>query len=318
MVAHTHSYRVAYVHLGQTHLEYTEAVSALAARGVEAKLIHLDEAETTDWARFDLVNIRMCRGFHLDARFLERIEALDTRLRALSGKRVRLANPLRLVRGALDKRRYLTDLEAEGVAIIPTRWVDRGAPLTLEAVMRETGWAHVVVKPAISSRSWQTYRVSQGGVSTAPDTHLVLNGQGTDEHERRFRALLRTHDVCVQPFMPDILARGELSFIFMAGAFSHAVRKTVGPGGGWFAHELLGGVNQPMEASPAQREWAEQVYAAIVRCYGPLHFARVDGIAGEDGRPRLLECELVIPRLLLREGNAFSTYAEAILRALQD
>jgi glutathione synthase/RimK-type ligase-like ATP-grasp enzyme len=318
MVAHTHPSRVAYVHLGQTHLEYTEAVSALAARGVEAKLVHLDEAATTDWAAFDLVNIRMCRGFHLDDGFLARIEALDTRLRALPGRPVRLANPLRLVRGALDKRRYLTDLEEEGVDIIPTRWVDRGAALTLEEVMRETGWEHVVVKPAISSRSWQTFRVSRGGVSTAPDTHLVLEAGGTDEHERRLRSMLRTHDVCVQRFMPDILARGELSFVFMGGSFSHAVRKTVGTGGGWFAHELLGGVNQPLEASPAQREWAERVYAAIVRRYGPLHFARVDGIAGEDGRLRLLECELVIPRLLLREGNAFSSYAEAILRALED
>lgn len=56
--------------------------------------------------------------------------------------------------------------------------------------------------------------------------------------------MLRTHDVCVQRFMPDILARGELSFIFMGGTFSHAVRKTVGTQGGGFAHELLGGVNQ--------------------------------------------------------------------------
>ncbi|MFX8910883.1 hypothetical protein ABTN03_19720, partial [Acinetobacter baumannii] len=56
---------------------------------------------------------------------------------------------------------------------------------------------------------------------------------------------------------------------------------------------------------------------ALERRYGPLWFARVDGIRTGDGRIQLLECELAIPRLLLQEGQAFGTYARVIAEGIR-
>jgi len=135
---------------------------ALGERGVEARLVHLDQAGQVDWSGFDLVNIRMCRGFHEQPSFMSRVEALGARLRSVRGKEVPLINSLDLVRGALDKRAYLQRLEEDGVALIPTRWVNRGERATLDDIMAEMGWDDVVVKPTISSRSWNTFRVKRG------------------------------------------------------------------------------------------------------------------------------------------------------------
>jgi len=95
------------------------------------------------------------------------------------------------------------------------------------------------------------------------------------------------------------------------------VQKRVRDNGGWWAHELLGGTNQPREATDEEIAWAKDVYEKLSRRYGELVFARVDGICDEREALRLLECELVIPRLLLPEGSAFDRYAEAIVRRLQ-
>lgn len=56
---------------------------------------------------------------------------------------------------------------------------------------------------------------------------------------------------------------------------------------------------------------------ALERRYGPLWFARIDGLRGGDGRMLLLECELAIPRLLLQEGDAFGTYVRVIAQGIR-
>src|SRR5260370_39884796 len=45
------------------------------------------------------------------------------------------------------------------------------------------------------------------------------------EHEARFARLVRERDVMVQQFLPAVLSEGELSLVFLAGAFSPAVRQ---------------------------------------------------------------------------------------------
>jgi hypothetical protein len=103
--------------------------------------------------------------------------------------------------------------------------------------------------------------------------------------------------------------------VFLGGAFSHAIRKTVAPGG-WLAHEFYGGRNAACAVDAAAVAWAEQVYAAIVQRFGELHYGRVDAIP--EGRQwLLLECELVVPRLFLREGRAVEQYASVLAAAIE-
>ncbi|MDD5094342.1 MAG: hypothetical protein PHV74_08200 [Dehalococcoidia bacterium] len=317
--------KVAFVYLGETHSEYEEVANSLASQGIESHLIHLDHLEMVDWSEFDMVNIRECRGYHLDPAFLTKIEALHHKLLDIAGKAIPLVNPLEVVRAGLDKGKYLRQLEQDGIDIIPTCWLKSGDAMTLERVMAENGWAEVVVKPAISSRCWNTFRVSKHGeeivLGKAED---ALHGPAENiaenqfpEHELLFQQLLRSQDVCVQKFIPEVLRGGETSFVFINDTFSHAVQKTVADQGGWLAHEMFGGANEYRDVSGNQVEWAENIYAKLSRRYGRMLYARVDGIE-ENGLLRLLECELVVPRLFLREGDAFHTYTKAIKNWLLD
>lgn len=310
--------RVVYLSMGAPHLEYEGVAAALAERGVEAHLVHLDDVDRVDWEGVELVNVRMCRGYHTDPRFLERVTHLHDRLRNAPGGPIPMANDLGLIRDAVDKGRYLRRLaEEDGVGLIPTRWLPRGTDLRVADLMDEAGWDDVVIKPTVSAGSWRTIRVSRTGRSTS-DSHYVLNGAGDSApYEEQVRALLATRDLFAQRFLPAVLDDGELSLVFLGGRFSHAVRKTVGTDGGWWAHERLGGVNHAVEPTAEEFAWGQEIHEALERRYGHLLFGRVDGIRDTEGNLRLLECELAIPRLLLPEGRAFGRYADVITRGLR-
>ena len=65
----------------------------------------------------------------------------------------------------------------------------------------------------------------------------------------------------------------------------------------------------------AEINWAEDIYARLAYKYGDFLYARIDGISDAQ-KLRLLECELVVPRLFLREGQAFEKYAIAIKKRI--
>lgn len=306
--------QVVYLSLGAPHLEFPGVADALKDRGVDAELVHLDDLAAVDWGRVDLVNVRMARGYHKRPDFLRRVEDLHTRLQEASGGPVPMANDIGLVRDAVDKGRYLRFLADDGIDVIPTRWITRGTRFRVTDLMEDTGWHDVVVKPTVSSGSWRTIRVSRAGTSTS-STHFLLGARDLP-YERLIDDLVATRDVCVQRFLPQVLSYGELSFVFLGGRFSHAVRKTVGDEGGWWAHERIGGRNIPHVPDDADLVWAMSVNRILEERYGTLWFGRVDGIRDENGVLRLLECELAIPRLLLPEGKAFDRYADGIVQGM--
>lgn len=307
-------HKAIYLSLGAPHLEYPGVEAALRAEGVEARMVHIDAFGALDLEDVDLVNLRMCRWYHKDPAFQQRVESVHRRLQQVRRGPVPMANPLPLVIDALDKGRYLRRLGQDGIELIPTLWIDKGTAFNLSHLMEEQGWTDVVVKPTISSGSWNTIRVSRRGPSL-DEHHFVLEGDAF-ARESDLAALARSHDLIVQPFLPSVLEFGELSFVFLGGRLSHTVRKTVGAGG-WWAHERLGGCNFRWTPSPQDEAWAVRVNDALERRYGPLWFARVDGIHAGDGRIQLLECELAIPRLLLQEGQAFGTYARVIAEGIR-
>jgi glutathione synthase/RimK-type ligase-like ATP-grasp enzyme len=306
--------------MGSPHPEFSGVAEALAERGVQADLVHLNEVEDADWSDVGLVNVRMCRGFHTDPRFVDRLERLHDMLQELPRGPVPLVNRLALLHDAADKSRYLRALaEHEGVELIPTRWLPRGTDLRVAELMDEAGWDDLVVKPTVSAGSWGTIRVSRSGRPTNA-SHFVLEParSGTPPYEAELRRLLASRDLLAQRFLPAVLEEGELSLVFLGGRFSHAVRKTVASNGGWWAHERHGGVNYRVWPSPEEHVWGETIYRALERRYGPMLFGRIDGIRDETGSIRLLECELAIPRLLLPEGEAFGRYAEVIVGAMRE
>jgi glutathione synthase/RimK-type ligase-like ATP-grasp enzyme len=201
-----------------------------------------------------------------------------------------LYNDADTARANVDKR-YLRTLEAAGVPVVETAWpvpADR-----LADVLAARGWRDAVVKPAVSGGAFETFRVSA----------VEAPGQ-----QARFAALLARGAVLVQPFLPEIVAEGELSLVYLNGRFSHAVVKRTRPDD-FRVQEAHGGTHAPFVPAPALLAQTD----ALLRAAGAdgLLYARVDGLV-RHGRFELMELELTEPSLFL-DARTAARFADAVL-----
>lgn len=187
-------------------------------------------------------------------------------------------NPTRTVRWNMHKR-YLADLEARGVPIVPTRLLARSSPVTLDEVRRATGWDDVVVKPAIGATARLTIHEAR---------------EGRDETAAHFARLLVDEDVLVQPFVASIVADGEVSIVAVAGTPTHAVRKRAKPGD-WRVQVNFGGTDERIELDDELEATARRVLEALDEV---PRYTRVD-VARFEGELHLMELELIEPDLFL-------------------
>jgi glutathione synthase/RimK-type ligase-like ATP-grasp enzyme len=230
-------------------------------------------ATKVDWQSFDAVILRSCRDYHHQPQeFRHWIDHLDE-------LQVTIWNPVPIIRWNMDKK-YSSDLAAEGVAIPPTVWLEKGAAADLPTLLRENDFERAVIKPTISATAHRTWRTS-------------LDKAQQDQH--KLDVILSASGAMVQKFADKAITNGEWSLLFLDGKYSHAVLKR--PKEGDFRVQSdFGGTSTPQIPSPALLEQAE----AIVRLIkSPLLCARVDGI-DNDGQFVLLELELIEPELFLR------------------
>jgi len=253
--------------------DFGPLTAALAAEGIDAETVVWDDP-AVDWSSFDLVLPRATWDY------AERRDAfLDW-----AATVPRVLNPLTALDWNTDKQRYLTDLAAAGVPIVPTSFVEPGAELGSPG-------ATFVVKPAISA----------GGRSSARFEVAELEAAG--ELIARIHAENRT--AMVQPFLVDL---EEKALVYLDGGFSHAVRRRVplpeaGDSDVLYLDEDLG----PAQATDAERDIAE---AALGCAPTPLLYGRVD-LMGDT----VLELEIAEPSLYLAYGaGAANRFAKAISR----
>jgi glutathione synthase/RimK-type ligase-like ATP-grasp enzyme len=244
---------------------------ALTEQGMDAT-VHVWNDPAVDWGRFALVLVLYVWGYPVQRRsFLDWAGQVDSR--------TRLVNSLAAVTWSSDKT-YLRDLEDAGVRVIPTTWIEAGTPWHPPA-------GDYVIKPSVASGGLGAARYAQSAVAVA------------DDHVRRLHAQGQT--VMVQPYQAAVDASGETALVFIGGQFSHAVgkqallRPDVGETDRLWAHEVITAV-QPRRA---QRELAETALTAAGARVGPVAYARVDVVDDADGRPQVLEVELIEPTLSL-------------------
>ncbi len=252
-------------------------LDALRGAGVEPQVAVWDDP-SVDWESFPLVLIRSTWDY------MERREEFL----AWTRRCPRTANPAEVVAWNTDKH-YLADLDALGVPVVPTAFVEPGATWELPAEM--TG--DVVVKPAVGAGAGHTGRFAADDPAA----------------ERLARRLLdEGHSVMVQPYLEAVEQIGETGVIHLGGAFSHAITKgallrTHGERGAFDHHEYVEEIS-PAGASAAQHEVAEQVLAGIKASFDHepvLSYARIDLLPGPEG-PLLLEVELTEPSLFLQHA----------------
>ena len=267
----------------------------LRARGARAEAAVWSEPR--DWTAYDAVVIRSCWDSHL------RRDEFVAWARHVADGGVRLLNPAPMIAWNTDKR-YLRDLAALGIAVVPTIWVERpGEVPLLRDLLDGAAWAEAVVKPAISAGARHTWRTS------------VAQASG---HQERFDALMRESAgaVMVQPLMREVLDDGEWSLVFIAGRFSHAVRKQ--PAAGDFRVQTEHGGRSDAD-TPSVRlvHDASEVVRAAARATGvgpgEILYARVDGVE-RNGHLVLMELECTEPSLFLEHAaGAPARLADALL-----
>jgi glutathione synthase/RimK-type ligase-like ATP-grasp enzyme len=266
-------------------------IRALADAGAEATAAHWDDPGV-DWSGFDLVVIRSTWDYsRRAAEFVAWAER--------TGKETRLANPAAVVRWNTDKR-YLGDLAAAGVPVVPTRYLAPGDPAELPADHE------FVVKPTFGAGARYAARYTPGARETAL-RHLARM------HEEGLTAI-------VQPYVRGIDAGGERALQFYGGRLLHASRKraVLSPGTAYDAQKVAHPDLEPWTTTPAELDVARRALAAVPDA-PELLYARVDLVDGDDGTPRVMELELVEPNLFLflHPGSVTGVTA-AILAAAAD
>ena len=219
-------------------------------------------------------------------------EFLDT-LEALEDRGVRVLNPPELVRWNIAKT-YLRELDEAGVRTIPTLWRESVTAKTVAEALDAFECDRIVVKRQV--------------------------GAGAEGQELVRRSSLPPADwsfgtpAMLQPFLPAIASEGELSFIFINGAYSHSLVKRAAKGE-YRIQSLYGGTEETYQPSADDLAAAQAVLNAVpfdTPLYARIDMLRMDD-DGEKGSLALMEAELIEPYLYPVQGPQLGErLAEAI------
>ncbi len=249
-------------------------LGALEAAGVKGSTAVWNDP-AVDWSGFDLVVANGAwDNIHHVSEFLAWVDMLER-------NKLPVVNSPATLRWNLDKR-YLRELSAAGVPVVPTEWVEPGAD---PSTARPSLEGEVVVKPSVSGGGFRTarYEPHERDLALAHVVELVASGR----------------TAMVQPYQEAVDDEGEVGLIFLGGAYSHAIHKDpmIRRGAGALDSLIDNMVITPATASPAQLSLGRLAVGAAERLLGPTTYARVDTVTGPDDAPLLLELELLDPVL---------------------
>ncbi len=261
------------------------AIEPLSALGWHTELISWRQT-AVPWSSFDAVVIRTTWDYQNDVQtFLAVLAEID--------RTTRLENSLSVVRWNMHKR-YLRDLEQQGIGIVPTLWGQALSRERLRALFAELQVEEVVIKPAIGANADDTFRLAR---SASGEVFAEVEG------------VFKNRAFMAQPFVPGIVEEGEFSLFFFNGEFSHAIIKS--PKVEDFrVQEEHGGLIQAVDAEAPLVQCAEKAIGVIDP---PPLYARIDLVRSAGNDFVVMELELIEPSLYLRmDANAPARFADAI------
>jgi len=199
-----------------------------------------------------------------------------------------LVNPPDIVHANLNKR-YLLDLAARGVPVVPTTLVERGQTCELAAIAADS----IVIKPEVGAASLGARRFARD--DPAAVAHLAtLTARGA---------------ALVQPYLASVEAYGERSLVWIDGELSHAIRKTP---------RLTDDREHVEGAVEITADECAVAQAAIAPLADRILYARVDLARDAAGQPCVMELELIEPSLYFthKPGSA-ERFVAALARTLR-
>lgn len=242
-----------------------------------------------DWEAYDVVVVKSPWDY------FDKIAAFYAWIDGMERRKVPLLNPASVIRWNADKI-YLRDVAEAGFPVVPSVWLNQGDAFDPEKLFEQLQTKKIIVKPRVSGGSKNTF---------------ALNRQEAEERKAALDTLFAEEGYMVQPFLAEVPEKGEWSFVFFRGQFSHAVLKRA-KSGDFRVQHYLGGSISPTVTPPAhllaQATRLADHYAA------DCLYARVDGIeVGEN--LLLMELELIEPFLFLfTHKPALAAYHQALLQ----
>ncbi|SIQ50372.1 ATP-grasp domain-containing protein [Pontibacter lucknowensis] len=247
--------------------------------------------EQVDWTAFDAIIIKSPWDY------FDKINAFYTWLDKLEAMGCPVLNPVRTLRWNADKQ-YFKDMQAQGVKIVPTVWLEQGSTFDADSVFTAIGRDKIIVKPRVSGAAKNTLAISREEVGAYTD---------------RVNALLQHEPFLAQPFLEEIRTQGEWSFLFFNGRYSHAVLKTAKSGDFRVQHFFGGSVHTPTPPAGMLQTATTIVEQFAHDCL----YARVDGVE-LNGELVLMELELIEPFLFLSTSEgALDRYYQALQQLLE-
>lgn len=261
----------------------------LREQGLEVSFAVWDDPAVA-WEAYDAVVVKSPWDY------FDKIEPFYAWLNQMDQRKIPLLNPTSVVRWNADKI-YLRDMAEAGFPVVPTVWLNKGDAFRPGGLFEQLQAEKIIVKPRVSGGSKNTF---------------ALGRQEAAERKAELNALFAEEGYMVQPFLAEVPEKGEWSFLFFRGKFSHAVLKKA-KSGDFRVQHYLGGTIEPRQA-PSQL--LEQATRIAQRYAQNCLYARVDGVAiGED--LLLMELELIEPFLFLfTHRPAFAAYHQALLKLM--
>lgn len=232
------------------------------------------DAKQVDWSTFDAVIIGTAWDY-IDRcdEFLATLDAIDTHTPVF--------NRPSTVRWNCDKN-YLRTLEAKGIGVIPTLWIDDPQSIVdWPAAFKSLGTEKLVVKRQIGANATGQFLLNKGATAET-----------------------LSHPMMIQPFLTAVADEGEYSFIFVDGELSHCLIKKPSSGD-YRIQATYGGIEAAI--TPAQKDITKA--RSVLRLLDELPlYARVDMVRGADGSLLLMELELIEPFLYPLQGPDFANH----------
>lgn len=266
-------------HLPEVDVDMAPLADALTAAGIAFDVLAWDDP-AVDWDERRPTVIRSTWNY---AQNLPAFEAWIDRVDAAGP----LFNPASVIRGNLRKR-YLLELAARGVPVVPTTIVDQRNTVDLTRSANRC-----VIKPEVGAGSWMTQVFDPG--DPAADAHLaqIVAGGGA---------------ALVQPYIASVDGYGERSLVWIDGEISHAIRKSP---------RFSGDRESVTGPHPIADDERAVATAALAPIADTLLYARVDLARDDGGRPMVMELELVEPSLFFTRGHgAVRRYIDGLVRRL--
>lgn len=262
-------------------------LNALKKRGLDPHPVIWDQ--TKSWP-YDLVLLRAAWDY-VDNKHQLLLETLSE----IEAQKKPLFNTRSMIEWNYNKL-YMRDLTEKGLPIAPTVWIVPTELFKLPQIMEEQKWEEIVIKPSISNRGINTFRLDR----KKSELLYKIAALGPLAWESQPFLL-------VQPYFKEIAEEGEYSLIYFNKTFSHAVRKKPEPLG------LIVECVEPLSPSPELIKKGDEWLKSVP--FNPLYL-RLDVIPYE-GDYYIQEIEVMGPVLFFEsDPQSPERFAQALMERL--